>query len=339
MQLSRRALFSLPKAQPPAADDHGHWLHLGRAAMACRFEITVPSELQECTGAAHDALDGIDALEAQLSIFRASSELSAINREAAAGPVPVEARLFELLSQCAALHRETEGAFDITSTPLSQVWGFLRREGRVPTADELGEAQARVGMEHVQLDEAARTVAFARPGMALNLGSIGKGYALDRVAAEFNRKGLGTALLTAGASSVLAHGAGPDGRGYLVGLRDPFDHGQRLGTVRLRDAALGVSGAGEQSFASDGKRYGHILDPRTGWPVEGRVYVAVVAPTAALADALATAFFVGGRALAERHVKNNADVSAVIVDAPLSGQRQQPVVLGRPSLWSFNRAQ
>jgi thiamine biosynthesis lipoprotein len=314
--------------------------------MACRFEVTLPSELQEHLDAAHAALDSVDRLEGQLSIFRESSELSFINREAAARAVPVEGRLLALLAQCRELHRLTDGSFDITSTPLSRVWGFLRREGRLPSAAELAAARRLVGMEHVTIDATAGTVRLAAPGVALNLGSIGKGHALDRVGEELRRAGVTTALLTAGASSVLALGPGPDGQGYLVGLRDPGDHARRLGTVRLHGAALGVSGIGEQSFTAGGRRLGHIIDPRTGWPVEGRTHVAVVAPTAALADALATAFFVGGSTVAEQYVEDHPEVSALIMEtaggeaaggAP-SDPVQRLVLVGSKSVWSLSRA-
>jgi thiamine biosynthesis lipoprotein len=344
MELTRRALLSLaPPRSEQTATTEGYWVHLGRSAMACRFEITLPSELDHHLDAAHAALDAVDRLEDQLSIFRDSSELSFINREASCRPVPVEERLFALLLQCQELHRVTGGAFDITTTPLSKVWGFLRREGRLPSDEELAAARALVGMQQVTLDPAAGTVHLAAPGVALNLGSIGKGYALDQVAGGLRDGGVTTALLTAGASSVLALGAGPDGQGYLVGLRDPGDHQQRLGTVRLSDAALGVSGVGEQFFTVGERRLGHIIDPRSGWPVEGRATCAVIAPTAALADALATAFFVGGRAVAERYVKDHPQVSVLLIDAPgqdviSSMKNQHLTVIGSTSHWSFPRA-
>jgi thiamine biosynthesis lipoprotein len=336
MELTRRALLSFPRPQPGATEE-GYWLHLGRPAMACRFEITLPSELERHLDAAQAALDQVDRLEDQLSIFRPTSELSLINQEAAARPVPVEADLLALLRRCRELHALTGGAFDITSTPLSRVWGFLRREGRVPSAEELAEARAAVGMEQVHLADDG-TVRFARAGVSLNLGSIGKGYALDRVAEGLRVSGVSTALLAAGSSSVLAVGSGPGGHGYEVGLRDPRDHQRRLGTVRLAGSALGVSGVGEQSFAADGRRFGHIIDPRTGWPVEGRLYVAVVAPDAALADALATAFFVGGRGVAERYVSAHPQVSVLLMDDDSSDNLQHPAVIGSKSLWSFPRA-
>lgn len=332
MTFSRRALLSLPRSRPSAADG-GYWLHLARSAMACRFEITLPSELGHHLSAAKDALDTVDALEEQLTIFRDSSELQRINRDGAQGPVVVEERLYQLLTECERLWRLTEGAFDITSTPLSRVWGFLRRQGRVPTEEELAAARASVGMQHVHLDPAAQTVSFDQPGVSLNLGSIGKGYALDRVAEQMSEAGVPTALLTSGSSSIFALGAGHDGQGFEVGIRDPFDHTRRYGTVRLTSEALGVSGIGEQWFDHEGRRFGHIMDPRSGWPVEGRALVAVVAGTAALADALATAFFVGGLEIVKRYLAAHPDVSVVVIDMPLQGKYTPPVFLGRRADW------
>ncbi len=316
----------------------GFWLHVSRRAMACTFEITLPSELSEQIEQATAALDTVDAIEDELTIFRTTSEIARINRNAFDQPVTVDQTLFDLLALCQSLHRETGGAFDITSTPLSKAWGFLKREGRRPTDDELAEARERVGMQHVALDPAARTVRFLRPGMGLNLGAIGKGHALDRVGAQLRRAGVPTALLTGGASSVMALGAGPDGGGFKVGIRDPAAHRRRLGTVMLADQSLGVSGAGEQFFELDGKRFGHIVDPRTGWPVEGQALVAVAAPGAALADALATAFFVGGRAVAEAYVREHSDVSAALVDMSLMRGNGRAIVLGEALEWVLQDA-
>ncbi len=369
MLLSRRALFSLPKSrkrrgETPAPRTHtvdaaasftpgfeaGYWVHLHRAAMACRFEITLPGELAQHLDAAKDALDEIDLLEEQLTIFRDSSELSAINRDAAQGPVVVEPRLHALLRLCRALHRESGGAFDITSAPLSRVWGFLRRQGRLPSEEEIASARAVVGMDKVKLgekpgatpEEKLKTVRFTRPGVSLNLGAIGKGYALDRIAEGLYRRGVDTALLSSGSSSLRAIGAGPTGEGYQVGLRDPSDHTKRYGTVTLADNALGVSGSGEQYFEHAGRRYGHIIDPRSGWPVQGPALVAVTAPCAALADALATAFYVGGASVAERYAQLHPQVSAVILQVPegvsSSGGRPVATVFGRNTEWSLNRA-
>lgn len=318
--------------------------------MACRFEVTLPGERSDQLDAAHAALDMANALEDQLTIFRDTSELATINRDAALGPVTIEDRLYDLLRLAQRLSRETDGAFDITSTPLSRIWGFLRRAGRLPAPEEIEEARQVVGMNKVELGLRAnpstetesgttplKTIRFRQPGVSLNLGGIGKGYALDRMAEGLKETGVETALLSAGASSFRALGYGPDGAGFEIGIRDPVDHGRRFGTLRLGDSALGVSGSGEQFFEVEGRRLGHIIDPRTGWPVEGQALVAVVAPTATVADALATAFYVGGPALAERYTQRHRDVSVVILGMPLQG-RSDAIVFGRDAEWRMNRA-
>jgi thiamine biosynthesis lipoprotein len=280
--------------------------------MACRFEVTLPLEDQAGVAAARQALDEVDRLEDQLTIFSESSEVTFINREAAAGPVCVEQSLFSLMLLCRELCRETGGAFDITSGPLSRCWGFLRRQGRIPEPDEIEEARALVGGDKLLIDCESRAIRFARPGVEINLGSIGKGYALDRVA-EMMRKRVRSALLSAGSSSIRAID-GADG-GWTVGVRHPGDKERRLAVARLRDAALSTSGGEEQFFEYGGKRYGHIIDPRTGWPADRVSSVTVIAPSAAVTDALATAFYVGGPELADAYCDAHPGVLVLMLES------------------------
>jgi thiamine biosynthesis lipoprotein len=162
-------------------------------------------------------------------------------------------------------------------------------------------------------DDVRASVGFTRAGVELNLGSIGKGYALDRVAAHLRAAGIRHFLLHAGYSSILASGS-PDGRqGWAIALKDPRQPGSRLGVVRLRDQALSTSGIGEQSFEAGGRRYGHILDPRTGWPSDASVQCTVVAPDAARAEALSTAFFVTDEASVRAYMALEPDVGRLSV--------------------------
>lgn len=301
----------------------GAWVHVSRPAMACRFEITVPAEVSAGVGACAAALDEVDRLEAQLSVFREDSEVSRLNRTAHAGGVAATPSLVALLDVCVSLHRDTGGAFDPTSGPLTRCWGFFRRAGAVPPPDRLAAAQASVGMSHVHIDRQALRVGFTRDGAELNFGSIGKGYALDWGARMLRRHGVSTALLSAGNSSVLALGPSCSGS-WPVGLRDPRARDRRWAVLHLRDAALATSGSGEQFFEHDGRRYGHILDPRTGHPAEGCLAATVVASCAAEADALATAFFVGGQALAQSYCATHDHVLALIHENGLA----DPVIVG-----------
>jgi thiamine biosynthesis lipoprotein len=286
--------------------------------MACQFELFFNAgQYAHATQAAIEALDLVDAVEDELSFFRPTSRLSRLNLVAADGPVEVDAPLFNLLQLALELSRATAGAFDITSAPLWETWGFARHKGSIPSAESLAEALKLVGSQYVELDSEARTVRFARAGLRLNLGSIGKGYALDRAAELLVSAGIRDFLFHGGQSSVLARGSrgeaapGRPPPGWTVGIRDPLRPKRRLAEIRLRDRALGTSGSTRQYFRSGGRRYAHLLDPRTGQPAEGVLSVTVVAPTAALADGLSTAMFVMGPEIARDFCARRPELAAM----------------------------
>jgi thiamine biosynthesis lipoprotein len=325
--VNRRQLLSLDSAwlsdrSPERAADY--WIRISRNAMACRFEVIVASENDHGILAAQECLDEVDRLESILTIFRPESEASLLNREANVHPVQVGAELYELLQFCERMYRETEGAFDITSGVLSECWGFKERKPRVPAPEDLRAARERVGFHFVSLGE-GRAVSFHSRGLRINFGGVGKGYALDRGASSLRLRGIGNAMLSAGCSSVLALGDGPEGTGWLVGLRHPVFKNRRLGTVRLRSCSMATSGQEEQSFEVDGQRYGHILDPRTGFPAKGVASVSVIADSTARADSLSTAFFIGGAELAKRYCDRHEGVVAVMLEAH---DLSHPIVIG-----------
>ena len=319
--IDRRQFLTVPPV--PRVPVEGYWLHVSRTAMACRFEVTLPAGILRSDArveAAQLALDEVERLEQQLSVFRDTSEVSEINRRArlesngSREPVRVESSLFRLISQCLELYRETEGCFDITAGPLSKCWGFLKRQGRLPDRAEIETALSIVGSDRLILDSGSESLSFALTGAEINFGSIGKGYALDQARLLLEGK-VQTALLSAGSSSMLAIGSGAPGeRGWVLGIRDPRNKNRRLGTVRLQNCALATSGSEEQFFEANGRRYGHIIDPRSGFPADGVLGVTVIAQSAATADALATAFFIGGRELAERYCESHNDVLAILLE-------------------------
>jgi FAD:protein FMN transferase len=260
--------------------------------MACTFELFLRAADRDFLERAEGALRLVDTLEAQLSIFRDESEIGRVNRTAPEGFVRIEPRLYALLCVARGVGRDTGGAYDITTGALSRCWGFLQRRATVPDPDALAAARARSGWPLVTFDDAQQAVQFERPGVEINLGSIGKGFALERIADRLRDIGLADFLLHAGHSSVLAAGDPGSGRGWPVAVRDPRAEGRQLGTVHLFERALSISGSGEQYFEHDGRRYGHVLDPRTGWPVEGRTLTVVTAARASVAEAFSTAFVV-----------------------------------------------
>ena len=289
--------------------------------MATTFEVAIPSGHPAAVAAAEDALDLIDDLEDQMTVYRDHSEVSRLNATAALGPVAVEPHLFDLFATCTGWTRETDGTFDIATGALVKAWGFHRREGRVPTPRERAAAMAMTGSRHLILNADAKAVKFRVPGLEINLGAVGKGYALDRAAELLREKwGVASALLHGGGSSVRAVGCPPgDPRGWPVALRHPSEPGHTLGTVYLRDRGLGTSAATYQFFEYNGRKLGHLLDPRTGWPVEGTASASVTAPTAAEADAMSTAAFVLGASGAERLTRLRPHLGAVVLCEAASG--------------------
>lgn len=293
-------------------------LQVARTAMACEFQVFLNAgQHPGATEAALEALDLVDALEDQLTVYRDHSEVSRLNRTAAMEAVATERGLFDLLRQAVRLHAETRGAFDITAGPLTKVWGFHRREGRFPTNEALQCARQCVGSEWLELDAATSTVRFRRSGLEINLGAIGKGYALDRCAEILRSHGIHDYLIHGGRSSVLAAGSRQDdahaGRGWSIAVRHPLRHEQPLGELWLRDRACGTSGSGNQFFHFEGQRYGHIIDPRSGFPAHDLLSATVLAPTAAEADALATAFFVLGADAALDYCKQHPKLATVLI--------------------------
>jgi thiamine biosynthesis lipoprotein len=326
--VSRRQVLTLDVPGAARAEtrlEADYWIRVQRPAMACRFEVLLSGEDARHVDAAREALDAVEALEAQLTVFRETSEVARLNQRAGREHVAVEAGLFALLQRCRELSEHSAGAFDITSTPLSRCWGFLRREGRLPSELEIEAACAVVGMQHVELDAERRALRFAREGVELNFGAIGKGYALDRMAALLRARGVEKALLSAGRSSVLA--LGTSGEGFLVDVVSPRAKAP-LARLRLRNAALGTSGAGVQFATIDGRRYGHVIDPRSGRPASGVLSASVIAKDAATADALSTAFLIGGKGLAERYCSAHPDVLALVT--PDDGCERPLVAGGHP---------
>ncbi len=340
-------LVPIASDEPKSASSKGgvggadtYLIQIDRTAMACDFQILLNAGQHDgATETALDAMDLVERLEEQLSWFRESSELSRINREAVASPVVIEPRLFDLLTTAISLSEQTGGAFDISASPLWKLWGFHRREGRVPSDAEISETLTRTGPSQLQLDFDSRTVRFGRDGVEINLGAIGKGYALDRCGEYLLADGVDDFLIHGGQSSMLARGSrsnATDGKaGWTVALRHPLKPDQRLAEIHLRDRALGTSGSGNQYFHLGGKRYGHVLDPRTGHPADTLLSATVLAATGAEADALATAFFVMGLEASVEFCEQRPELGALLVASGQQAGSMELVTVGiEPTDWT-----
>jgi thiamine biosynthesis lipoprotein len=280
-------------------------LLIARNAMATRFEFVLhgrdPVALR---AAAEEALDEIERVENQLSLYRPHTDIARVNAGAASAPVRVAPETFRLLEHAFRLSASTGGAFDITSAPLLRAWGFIGGTGRLADPAALAEARACVGSRWVELEAAQFTVRFARAGVMLDLGSVGKGYALDRAAEIVREAGVTSALLHGGTSTAVAIGAPPGTDAWLVALPGGSDRAAGPGSatsVALRDEALSVSAVWGKAFRdAAGRLRGHVVDPRTGEPVAERRWAAAALPSAAASDCFSTALLVAGEPLAAR---------------------------------------
>ena len=271
-------------------------------------------------GAALDeSLDQIARLEGLLSPWQPESELSKLNTTGAERRIECSPDLFAVLDSSLALAAETDGAFDPTVEPLMRAWD-LRGQGRVPEPGELAELRLRVGWRLVQAFRPLRTVRFQRDSMGLDFGGIAKGYALDRAADVLRRHGLKRAVLNLGGEMV----AFSDKAAWRVTVADPDQRLRPVVRLDVRRAAVSTSGQGERFFEIGGRRYGHVLDPVSGAPIETGATVTVVTRSGTRADGLSTALLVMGRAKAEAFVSDRRDIGALWLerkDGVLEGWR------------------
>jgi len=273
-------------------------------AMGGTFSIAVYADARaRGDAAAAAAFEELRRLDRMLSHYRPESAWSDVNRHASERAVAVPQELFDLVVAALEHSRRSEGAFDITVGPLMRAWGFQEGTGQLARDDVLQQARARVGYAHVLLDAAHRTIRFARPGVELDPGGIGKGYAVDRMIAVLADHGIDRALVSAAGSSLYAMGAPPgeDGWPVVIGGRPAGSNQVRL---LLKDESLSTSGSFARSFRADGRTYGHILDPRTGYPAGGFL-AAVVAPRTLDSEVWTKVVLVNGRDWSAQHLPRN----------------------------------
>jgi len=282
-------------------------------AMATRWRVVVPATAR-ATAEADACFELYRSLDHDLSEWKPDSPLSAVNAAAGRAPVAVPQDLFDLVARSLAIGRETGGAFDPSWAALWGVWDFRSVPPRVPDSRAIDARRAFVDYRAVRLDAATRSIFLPRAGMKLGLGAIGKGYALARAEALLSSRGERDFLLLGG-GQVVARGSRGD-RPWEVGIRDPRgtpdDWFARLPLV---DASLSTSADDESYFIVDGVRYGHILDPRTGWPARGLRSATVLHRDPVLADALSTALFVLGDARGFAIVERLGGEALVVDDA------------------------
>jgi len=288
-------------AWPGAETSHAQTPALVRAegsadAMGTAYSVVAyGTDRGRLESAVAEALDEARRLDQMLSNYKPDSELSEVNRFAADRPVPVSDEFFQLLAACVEYSRESEGTFDITVGPLMKVWGFYKGSGHLPHRAEVRGALEMVGYRNIILDATNKTVRFARPGMELDPGGIGKGYAVDKMAALMRHDGVVAALISGGGSSIYAIGAPPGEAGWKIAIKDPHDPSKKAGEAILKNESMSTSGNYEKYFWAEGKIWSHIMDPRTGFPAEGTLSVSLITPRTIDSEAWAKPYYILGR--------------------------------------------
>ncbi|MCX8065594.1 MAG: FAD:protein FMN transferase [Candidatus Hydrogenedentes bacterium] len=296
-------------------------------AMGTEFEfILYPPEKdlleEDVRNLCAPAIDVVYKLEKHISHYLEDNDLAKLNKSAGMGKLSINYDLFEAFSLSKIFWERTGGAFDPTVGPLLELWGFRGKERLEPPSEtEINEVKKRVGFEKVRLDDKGYYVELTVPGMKVDFGGIGKGMALDRAGKILRDIGISRALLHSGTSSVLAIGSPPGQRGWKIGIRSPYNRKEEIESIEINDESLSTSSLSEQFLELNGKKVGHIFDPRVGKPVENNVLsVTVVAQSASETDALSTAFFVLGKEKTIEYVRKFPEVKVFLIMKGENGQ-------------------
>ena len=294
---------------------------LPRMGTIFRIELYSPDDAT-ASKAADAAFARAEELEQIMSDYREDSELMRLAREGVSAPFPVSNDLYDVLAKSIRISQLSRGAFDVTISPLVELWRNTRKTGRLPDASELARARALVDYRNLELDAARRTVFLKRAGMKLDLGAIGKGYAADQMLAVLQSRGLRQAMVVAGGE--VAVGAPPPGEpGWRVALDTPdTGPGNPPCTLSLHDAAVSTSGDSKQFVEVNGRRYSHVIDPSTGLGLEGMASTTVIARDSTTTDALATALSIVPVAEGIRLAESLSGVAVYMVRQDGNGWRR-----------------
>lgn len=287
--------------------------------MGSRFEITAVHATSDQARAAIDAAYAeIDRLEAMISSWQPNSFTSAVNRNAGVAPTAVPAELFNLIRRAIKVSELTEGAFDITYDSFGKLWDFKAEAPKLPSDAEIQAALALVGYQKIQLDVQTNSVFLPQKGMRMGFGAIGKGFAANKAAFILKQQGVTGGVINAGGDMVV-FGRQANGALWDVGVAHPRHPDRVYAQLSISEQAIVTSGDYESFFVHEGKRYAHILNPKTGYPVDFLQSVTVICPNGELADALATSVFVLGREKGLALLTQLDKVEGLIIDA--DGQR------------------
>ena len=282
--------------------------------MGCHYEITVVAANQAEGDKFIDiAANEVTRIEKLISEWDSTTQISHVNYYAGIHPVKVDKEVFDLIVRSIKISELTDGAFDVTWAAMNQIWKFDGSMKRLPTREEVAEAAARVGYKNIVLDPVNLTVYLKLKGMRLGFGGIGKGYGADKGADLLKSLGVAGGIMNA-SGDITAWGHQPDGKPWMIGITNPFNKDKVFSWFPFNGKSIGTSGDYENFVEFDGKRYSHIIDPRTGWPVHGVSSVTLFGPNAELSTALTKAIFVMGIDVGINLLKQIKGIEFIVVD-------------------------
>jgi len=282
--------------------------------MGSRFDVTVVAN-DSIEGNKHidTAVGEITRIEKLISSWDANSQTSEINRNAGIKPVTVDAELFQLIERAIGISKLTDGAFDISYASMDRIWQFDGSMTEMPSEEEIKASVSKVGFQNIILDKAKSTVFLKLEGMKIGFGAIGKGYAADKAKDLLISKGVPSGIINA-SGDMNTWGKQPNGKEWKVAITNPMDKNKVFALLPITNGAVVTSGNYEKFVNFNGKRYTHIIDPRTGYPSSGIISVTVFAPKAELADALATSVFVMGKEAGLDRINQLPKIECIIID-------------------------
>lgn len=273
--------------------------------MGTLVEITVIPGNEKAIREAFEALKKVDAL---MSTYKEDSEISILNRE---GKAQVSEETLEVIEDAIKFSNSTDGAFDITCRPLINLWKKAKKEEKVPTEEEIEEAISLVGYQRIILE--GNQIRLEKKGMQIDLGGIAKGYAVDKAIEALKKNGIKRALVNAG-GDLYALGTDPQGEKWQIGVQDPREEDKIIDIIKVKDRAVATSGDYRRYFTLEGKRFSHIVNPKTGLTVQDvPMSVTIIGPDATTTDALSTGVFVLGPEEGMKLIESLPEVEGMII--------------------------
>lgn len=282
--------------------------------MGSRFDISVVSrDSAQAHVFIEMAIEEISRIERLISSWDPGSQTSEINRNAGIKPVRVDQELFDLIARAIGISKLTDGAFDISYAAMDRIWKFDGSMQKMPSEEEMAASVSKIGFQNILLNKENSTVYLKLPGMKIGFGAIGKGYAADKAKALLMSKGVSAGIINA-SGDMNTWGKQPDGKEWKVAIVNPLNKNKVFALLPVTDGAVVTSGNYEKVVTFNGKRYSHIIDPRTGYPATGIISATVFAPKAELADALATSIFVMGTQTGIDRINQLPNIECIVID-------------------------